>query len=549
MIVARRIAATLKELGIERVYGLPGEDHMTLLDAFADVGITYHPAVNESSAVIMAATDAQVTGLPGVVVLSLAPGISNGVNGLAHAALEFSPVLVISGNFPAHREPFVVRQWLDLRRLVEPYVKWSGKISAKTDVILGVLKALDIASAYRPGPVFLEVPDEVAKEEESTLVDSSAAIEVLKTEWRDRGQSRLVGSPPTLATVESLRTRLASATHPVLVVGGRRADVSKSVLDEFSSKYRIPVFTSSGQKGLTTSDSEYFAGTFLNGSLETRLLDQSDALIWINPEAFDYYNKPWPYADSLHSIAITPAALEEWLYPFSERIVAAPDLLLRALLDADVDGSSQWTIENVTSYRDSVRAALLPDGVDGMSVPQAVDAALRSAPAGTRLTADAGFGKPIVAMLSEPTTLGDYHASNGLSTMGYSIPAAIAAARASRGPVLAFLGDGSLLMRGTELVYAANLPSPLVIVATMDKSLSQIEIKQERLGLRPTGVTLPAFSCELLAQSIGVEGADVNDLEELNAALEAAWRRGGTTLIGARISPESSRTFFEVLRG
>jgi acetolactate synthase-1/2/3 large subunit len=547
MIVARRVAATLKELGIERVYGLPGEDHMTLLDAFAEAGVTYHAAVNESSAVIMAATEAQVSGKPGVVVLSLAPGISNGVNGLAHAALEFSPILVISGNFPAHREPFVVRQWLDLRRLVEPYVKWAGKISAKTDVILALCKALDIASAARPGPVFLEIPDEVATQEESQVVDSSAAIGVLTREWQDRGQSRLVGNPPTPSSLASLTDRLATAKRPVLVVGGRRADISRETLDAFTSKFRVPVFTSSGQKGLTNSDAEFYAGTFLNGSLETNLLDQSDALIMVNPEAYDYYNKPWPY--SMHATAITPAAFEEWLYPFSERIVADPDATLRAIIESGAESASEWTTDDVTSYRAHLRSSLLDSSFDGLTVPLAVEAALSTAPANVRLTADAGFSKPIVAMLSEPTRRGDYFASNGLSTMGYSIPAAIAAARASDEPVLAFMGDGSLLMRATELVYARTLAAPLVVVAIMDKSLSQIEIKQERLGLQLVGVTVPEVSCAKLAESIGVTGVDVDDEASLREALATAWASGGTTLIGAHISPESSRQFFEVLRG
>ncbi|HEY2796158.1 MAG TPA: thiamine pyrophosphate-binding protein, partial [Micromonosporaceae bacterium] len=71
---ADAFAATLHRLGVTRVYGLPGEDHMTLLDAFATAGITYVGAYNESSAAIMAATDAQVHGGIGVVLLSLAPG-------------------------------------------------------------------------------------------------------------------------------------------------------------------------------------------------------------------------------------------------------------------------------------------------------------------------------------------------------------------------------------------------------------------------------------------------------------------------------------------
>jgi acetolactate synthase-1/2/3 large subunit len=333
----------------------------------------------------------------------------------------------------------------------------------------------------------------------------------------------------------------------VLVIGGRRAEVSRETLDAFTAQFRVPVFTSSGQKGLVSSDSDFYAGTFLNGSIETQVLDQCDALIMINPEAYDYYNKPWPYA--MHATAITAAAFEEWLYPFSERIVADPEVTLRALIDGGASGASEWTTDDVTTYRAHLRSSLLDSDFEGLTVPLAVEAALRSAPANVRLTADAGFSKPIVAMLSEPARRGDYFASNGLSTMGYSIPAGIAAARASDEPVLSFMGDGSLLMRATELVYAAQLRAPLVIVAIMDKSLSQIEIKQERLGLKLVGVTVPAVTCAMLAGSIGVKGVDVDDAAGLEKALDDAWQAGGTTLIGVHISPASSRQFFEVLRG
>lgn len=547
MIVARRVAATLRELGITRVYGLPGEDHMTLLDALTREGLTYHTAVNESSAVIMAATEAQLSGVPGVVVLSLAPGVSNGLNGLAHAALESSPVVAISGNFAAHREPFVVRQWFDLRRLVEPYVKWSGRISATTNAVLAVCKAVDIASAQRPGPVFLEIPDEVATKEESGTAGSASAVKVLTDQWADRGPTRLAGSPPTNRSAESFGGALAAARRPVLVLGGRRSDVSRETVAAFASRFRVPVFTSSGQKGVLGRDtSDFYAGTWLNGSLESSVVERSDLLILVNPEAFDYYNKPWPY--SMRTVAISPAAFEEWLYSFDERIVADPDAMLRAAVDSGPASASEWTADEVSDYRSSLRNALLPSDHQELTVPLAVDAALRSAPSGTRLTADAGFSKPIVAMLSEPEQRGDYFASNGLSTMGYSIPAAIAVARHGR-PVLAFLGDGSLLMRATELVYARGLDTPLVIVAIMDKSLSQIEIKQERLGLGTVGVTVPEVSCTSLAESVGATGVDVRDAEHLGTELEAAWERGGTTLVGVHVSPESSRQFFEVVRG
>ncbi|MBV9577918.1 MAG: thiamine pyrophosphate-binding protein, partial [Chloroflexi bacterium] len=95
--VATAFASALRAAGVRRVYGLPGEDHLRLLDALSAADLTYVAAREESAAVLMAATEAQATGLPGVVLVTLAPGITNAINGLAHAWLDHVPLLIVSG--------------------------------------------------------------------------------------------------------------------------------------------------------------------------------------------------------------------------------------------------------------------------------------------------------------------------------------------------------------------------------------------------------------------------------------------------------------------
>ena len=519
---------------------------MTLLDAFAAAGIQYFTAANESSSVIMAAVDAKVSGIPSVVVLSLAPGISNGVNGLLHAYMEGAPVLVISGQHGAARQPFVVRQGFDLHKLVEPVTKWMGHLSATTDPVTAVCKALDVASASRPGPVYLEIPDEVAKAEEPSRSGKIDPVTVLKEEWSDRGTSRVAGAAPSEGALAKLRERLATAQHPALVIGGRDANISQETLAAFSEKFHTPVFTSTNQKGLATSGSPFYAGTFLNGSLESSILSRSDLILMVNPESFDTYNTPWRY--DAFTVALSSAASDEWLYPYSSRVVADPESTLRLLLANDA-GASKWTTGDVVAYREYVTSELRGEGDASLSVVSIVETALGSSTPDTRLIADAGFSKPIVAMLSEPGVPSAFIASNALSTMGFSIPAALAASRASSRPVLAFLGDGSLLMRASELALHDGLTGPLVVVAVMDQALSQIEIKQERLGLTTVGVSLPYLSCEGLGDAFGFTGVDVDDEAGLGAALATAWSSSSPTLIGAHISPESSRRVFELMRG
>ncbi|WP_062207644.1 thiamine pyrophosphate-binding protein [Streptomyces sp. NBRC 109706] len=547
MDIAQRVARTVAQLGITRAYGLPGEDHMALLDALADAGISYRTAYNESSAVIMAATDAQLTGRPGLVVLSLAPGVSNGMNGILHAYLEGLPVLVLAGQHPAGKLPFVVRQGFDTEQMVRPAAKWTTRVPADSDPAELLCKAVDIALDARQGPVYVELPDEVAVAPApvSDRGDRAAALLAAELDEADRRRPVLT---PAASTLDELAARLATAEHPALIVGGRGAPVSSEVLARFSETCRVPVFTTTGQKGALDSRSPYFAGTLLNGNLEARLLERADLILTVDFEAYDVYNKPWRYTCPTVSISRRP--LLEWFQPFDLRVVADPDACLTALTERiGGEGPSRFTPKDITGYRDDLRATLLDTAPEGLSVARAVDAVLRGCDRETVVLADAGFSKPLLALLSDTHARGRFLASSALSTMGFSIPAGIAAAHASGGRVVAFMGDGSLLMRATEVAAAQGAPVPPVFVAVVDRSLSQIEIKQARRGLRTVGVGLPEISCRALGEALGIRGRDAHSVEEIETAVASAWDEPTPLLLGVHVDPSTSQPIYDLLRG
>lgn len=554
--LARQFVEVIRQAGIKRVYGLPGEDHMELLDAFKAAGLEYHTAYNETSAVLMAAADATLTGLPGVAVVSMAPGVSNAINGILSAFMDEQPVLVISGRHRAAQAPFIVRQGFPTETLVEPVTKWRGSVVAGIDVAALAGRAIEVALSGRPGPVFVEFPDEAA----ATPAGDVAQTEAAAARVRARVCERSGGALASAARVEELAARLARAQRPVLIVGGHAQRLDPAVAAAFATAYRSPVLTSTRQKGLIPPSHPYCAGTFLNGRLERELLAQSDLALLVDPEAFDFYNRPWAF--DAEAVAIVADDFTEWINPFSELVVADPGALLRELTARAGRPVSRWTPADVSGYQERVRAQLLgpaegaeadvPTGTlaGGMSVPAAVAAVLDVFPQNGFLTADAGFSKPILAMLSQPSLPNRFLASNGLSTMGFSIPAALAVSRTGAAPVAAFMGDGSLLMRATELAAgAAGLPVPLVAVAIVDRALTQIAVKQERRALDTVGTALPALSCALLAQSLGIDGIDVDNAADLRAAASAALQRRRPTLIGAVVDPGLSRPLFELMRG
>jgi acetolactate synthase-1/2/3 large subunit len=208
-------------------------------------------------------------------------------------------------------------------------------------------------------------------------------------------------------------------------------------------------------------------------------------------------------------------------------------------------------LADVSAYRASLTRVFDLDDAGAFTIPSALRLARSRLPPETRIAADAGFGKPLASYLWSAREPGHYFTAHGLSTMGYALPAANALSLAYPGePVLAFMGDGSLLMRASEISVAAEQDTAPVYVAWMDGALAQIETKQLRQSLRPVGARLPAVSCARIAEAFGGTGIDVDSLEDFGRALTDTLHGGSQpTLIGAHVDQSHRAEWYELLRG
>jgi len=212
-------------------------------------------------------------------------------------------------------------------------------------------------------------------------------------------------------------------------------------------------------------------------------------------------------------------------------------------------GHSKWQPSEVAAHRIHVREQLASPA-DRLSVVSALEVASRTLPQDALVAVDAGFGKPITSYLWRPGGPGAYFASHGLSTMGYAILAANALKLAHpERTVVGLLGDGSLLMRATEIRSAVELGIAPIYMVWMDGSLTQIEMKQRLAGLRTVGAAISAPACADLARALGSRGADVSTLEALRAALEEAQNNSLPTLIGAHIDTSRHAAWYSLIRG
>ena len=154
--VAYSLAERLAARGVRRFFGVPGGDcSLDLIAATAEFGIDFILTRSETAAAIMAATTAELTGAPGVVMTTRGPGLANAVNGIAYASLDRAPLLVIADGYDAELEQ-VSHQRFDQVAMLQPLIKGHGRLSGKTPA-RDVDALLDTALSLPPGPVYLEI--------------------------------------------------------------------------------------------------------------------------------------------------------------------------------------------------------------------------------------------------------------------------------------------------------------------------------------------------------------------------------------------------------
>src|ERR1700716_2038404 len=162
--VSRVIGEELRAAGVSHVFGHPGGEVVDLIEGLREAGLEFVLARHETNAAFMAEAMASSTGRPGACLATLGPGATNLVTGVAHAYLDRAPIIALTGQLPVDRYEIVTHQKLDLRALFAPVTKWQARVSAANAAAV-TDRALRVAVRPRQGPVFLEVPSDVASQE------------------------------------------------------------------------------------------------------------------------------------------------------------------------------------------------------------------------------------------------------------------------------------------------------------------------------------------------------------------------------------------------
>lgn len=529
------IARALRDAGVSYCFGIPSGQVLPLIESMRVAGIEYVLVSHEGAAGFMADVVGRLTGVPGVCLATLGPGATNLTTGVGNALLDRSPLLAVTGQVPAAQLKRRVQMRIDQQELFRPLTKASflvepGRVTAV------VREAVRLARAEPPGPVHLDLPEDVAlaapSEPPRDLTLAGAAQLPLTSALALAGVGRL----------------LQQARRPVAVLGFSvfRTDQLRA-LRRFLERQNLPFVTTMMAKGAVPEDHPLWIGVIGRARRRTveNFLARADLVIGIGYDPVEINYEEWMPKVPLVHLDGEPADVDETVN-VAHQVVGDLGATL-AGLELLPPRANAWVPDELAGFRKHLEASLrlAPNG--GFQPWQALDLLREALPRDAIVTCDVGAHTHLVATQWRTVLPQTLLVSNGWSSMGYGIPAALAAKLACPDrEVASIMGDGCLLMMAGEMATARRLGRKVLFLVLNDNWLALIKVKQERRKFELTGVQLGATNSTPPDQYFGVPCRTARTPAECRAALQWALGTDGPTVVEAMVRPE---LYSEILYG
>jgi acetolactate synthase-1/2/3 large subunit len=537
---AKLLVSALENEGVKQIFGVPGEENLDVVEALRRSAIKLVLTRHEQAAAFMAATHGRLTGKAGVCLSTLGPGALNLTTGAAYALLGAMPMVMITGQKGILSRKQARFQVVDIVSTMAPLTKMALQIVSPTTIPSIVREAFRVAQQERPGPVHLELPEDIAGEKALPMAPVPLHPMALP-----------VAQP---AALEQAAELIRHAERPLVMLGAaasrpRLADA----LSDFVRRLQIPFFNTQMGKGAVAGGSGLYMGT---AALSERdyvhdAIDRADLIISIG---HDTVEKP-PFLMGQHGprvlhIGYLPATVEEVYFPHAELIGdvgptlamladrlegklprAGALLSLRAEILARIGDRAEESRYPLTPQRivHDVRQVMPEDGI---------------------VCLDNGMYKIWFARNYRTRVANTLLLDNALATMGAGLPSAImAAALYPTRRVLAVCGDGGFMMNSQELETATRLRLNLVVLILQDNAFGMIRWKQAVDGFTDYGMTFGDPDFVAYAKAYGAKGSRVESADGLAPTLEAAFAGGGVHLVTVPIDySENTRVLVDELR-
>jgi acetolactate synthase-1/2/3 large subunit len=442
-------------------------------------------------------------------------------------------LIAITDRYPAPTYETGLRQRINQQAIYTPLVKWSTTINAKT-VRQQLRRAMRFATALPPGPVHFDMPQSETTREAGELTSPPSLL------------PDLIVPEPDRAALKRPLDMLARARKPVILAGlGVLWCRASAELTAFAEQLGAPVLTTAKCKGAVPEDHPLRAGCIIGGLIERKLISEADLIVAVGLDAIELQPKPWPYSSPVLALSTTPST--DALVPASPEVVGDIKALLARLTEWASPGSG-WGEAIARRFRQDVFEALAAPA-NGLSPQRAMEVARATLPRDAIATCDAGASRLLVVQKWESYRPREFLTSQGLGSMGYAIPGALAARLAHpKRPIVAFTGDGGCLMAIAEIQTSVREKLPIIVVVLDDEEIGLIRVKREIKKIPRYGVGIGGIDWEKLGQGFGADGIIADTEAKLQSALKAALASDRTTIIGARIDPSGYVAQFNALR-
>ncbi len=461
---------SLKEQGVEVIFGYPGGAVLPIYDALHRNPIRHVLARHEQGAIHAAEGYARVSGKTGVVLATSGPGATNLVTGIADAMLDSLPLVVFTGQVASTVIGTDAFQEADIIGITQPITKHNYQVKSVEDFPRIIKEAFYIASTGRPGPVVVDIPKNISTE--------------MLMNYKDE-EVNLPGYQPTtqpnFLQVQKAALAISNSKKPLILAGaGVLAAKAASELREFAERHNVPITNTLLGLGTIDGNHDLFLGMAgMHGTYTANMaICECDVLLNIGARFDDRLTGNLahfaPNAKVIH-IDIDPAEIGKNV-PTAIPIVADAKEALQALLNQNVESpdTAEW-LESLAGNQAEYPLQYKADKERGILPQQAIELIHRLTKGDAIVTTDVGQHQMWAAQYYKFNHPHNWVTSGGLGTMGFGFPAAIGAQLARPDEkVISIVGDAGFQMTLQELSLLQELRLPVKIVIMNNQSLGMV---------------------------------------------------------------------------
>ena len=530
----------LENEGVQYIFGLPGEETLDLMESLRTSDIRLILTRHEQAAAFMADAYGRFTGKPGVCISTLGPGATNLLTGVADAFLDKSPLIAITGQADLKRIHKESHQYIDIVQIFKSVTKWNGRIDSPDVIPEMVRKAFKVADTEKPGPVHLELPEDIAAMEVGDIYSTMIA------------PIRPRRSSPDRQSLRKAAELIEQAKFPVILSGhGVVRKTAGARLRNFAELLCIPVVTTFMGKGGISSESRCCIGTLglANDRQISDVFSKADLVIAVGYDLVEYAPKNWnPKLDKkIVHIDFTTSEVDLHYVPEIEIISDIRETLELLEGMSSTNKESECLISMRREFTEGFER-------EGTAVswpprpPQIIYTMRKVLGADDILISDVGSCKFWAAKFYPVYRNNTFILSNGFASMGFALPSAILAKliRPERN-VVALCGDGGFMMNLQDLETACRLGLNIVVVIFNDNGYNLIKWKSENKFGTSFGVSFSNPDFVKLASSFGALGIKLESSEEFANVLREALTKTVPVIIDVPIDYSNNDMIYSLL--